>query len=533
MRPGLGHRETSEVASPMGDEELAALAATNTNTANANACTKISPAPEITPAPVPVRDVPGGSQLPTLQKSQISGQSVDNNNDDGEDDEDDDYDDDDDEFDDDEEEDLDEDEEDDFYDSDDLETGISIDQRPNRGQIDDGANKGAYNGNNVDDHASDNDCKNNQQSSKNPSSDKCAQQQQHLQCQQQANKASSDNNQTNPSTHYNTVNDSWFINYNGIIVILPIIFNAFQDKQLEQAYQRYSHGQRQKSLVIAHLIDLLLKIALLSLPLLHFGQRLSIDHLNNATSTIPRSAVTNNYSDINTNRYLFPILIDDYYTRPIKADGEIHSSHIQNTFSVSSVIQNDLDDLYPSSSENNPFSDEKNVESFIEYLLFGPLAPNKIKPQTNGSQVSDYAAKQLLAAPEQPLTHNNNLKDAIDHIYGPLDLVAKMFVVVKQTWPLYQIPLLFGSFNLLIILTCSCVPHRYLTNKLSYLALLTWFLMCMQSYLVYNSNELDKQQTLDRMGQDKLLEFEQIVSITVYELHIEPSQFIIDILSGS
>lgn len=57
--------------------------------------------------------------------------------------------------------------------------------------------------------------------------------------------------------------------------------------------------------------------------------------------------------------------------------------------------------------------------------------------------------------------------------------------------------------------------------------------MCMQSYLVYNSNELDKQQTLDRMGQDKLLEFEQIVSITVYELHIEPSQFIIDILSGS
>lgn len=65
-----------------------------------------------------------------------------------------------------------------------------------------------------------------------------------------------------------TVNDSWFINYNGIIVILPIIFNAFQDRHLERAYQRYSHGQRQKSLALSHGLDLALKLALLGLPLL-------------------------------------------------------------------------------------------------------------------------------------------------------------------------------------------------------------------------------------------------------------------------
>jgi hypothetical protein len=43
-------------------------------------------------------------------------------------------------------------------------------------------------------------------------------------------------------------------------VYLPSLTNSFRERRLEVAYQRYSHRQRQKSLIIANAVDLLLKV---------------------------------------------------------------------------------------------------------------------------------------------------------------------------------------------------------------------------------------------------------------------------------
>ncbi|XP_076361837.1 adenylate cyclase type 8-like isoform X2 [Tachypleus tridentatus] len=48
--------------------------------------------------------------------------------------------------------------------------------------------------------------------------------------------------------------------YRGII--FPRLTNSFKDQHLEVAYQKYSHRQRQKSLIIVNLIDIVLKVSL-------------------------------------------------------------------------------------------------------------------------------------------------------------------------------------------------------------------------------------------------------------------------------
>jgi adenylate cyclase 8 len=45
-------------------------------------------------------------------------------------------------------------------------------------------------------------------------------------------------------------------------VYCPSLSNSFRELHLELAYQRYSHRQRQKSLIIVNLVDALLKIVL-------------------------------------------------------------------------------------------------------------------------------------------------------------------------------------------------------------------------------------------------------------------------------
>ena len=45
-------------------------------------------------------------------------------------------------------------------------------------------------------------------------------------------------------------------------VYCPSLSNSFTEDHLELAYQRYSHRQRQKSLIIVNVVDCLLKIVL-------------------------------------------------------------------------------------------------------------------------------------------------------------------------------------------------------------------------------------------------------------------------------
>lgn len=292
---------------------------------------------------------------------------------------------------------------------------------------------------------------------------------------------------TNTATHYNTVNDSWFINYNGIIVILPIIFNAFQDEQLERAYQRYSHGQRQKSLVIAHLIDLLLKLALIALPLLHFGHRL----VPTASNPIPLSEDRHSLFSANVTTHSSSNSSDISPAGLFMVPTGLFGSNLAQ-FSIDSLIFDDLKQFNWTHGDVQMSIGRRRqqMQLFTGSLLFGPLA----------SGLQNFSQRILV---------RNQSVDGDDEFIrvSPAILLRKTFLV--QNWKIYQLPLLFSTFNILIILTCSCVPHRYLTNKLSYLALITWFLMSLQSYLVYNSNEMGKQETIDRLD---LVELRPIVS---------------------
>lgn len=184
-------------------------------------------------------------------------------------------------------------------------------------------------------------------------------------------------------SQYNTVNDSWFINYNGIIVILPIIFNAFHDSNLERSYQHYSHGQRQKSLIIAHLLDLLLKLSLLATRL-----------------------------------------------------------------SIPPVVEAGLDESARVGAANS------SALSGLDLWL-----------QLGGRQLT-WPGWVLLEA--------------------QLELMGAHLYLAGA----------FCAINSAIILACLCLPHRHLTKRLSCMALLTWLLMCLQTYLLYNNIEPDRTGAL-------------------------------------
>ncbi|CAL4122048.1 unnamed protein product, partial [Meganyctiphanes norvegica] len=64
--------------------------------------------------------------------------------------------------------------------------------------------------------------------------------------------------------------------YKGIY--LPTLTNSFREYGLESAYQRYSHRQRQKSLIMVNGVDLSLKVALLVIFFLYDRDRSA--HLN-------------------------------------------------------------------------------------------------------------------------------------------------------------------------------------------------------------------------------------------------------------
>jgi adenylate cyclase 8 len=51
---------------------------------------------------------------------------------------------------------------------------------------------------------------------------------------------------------------------------LPSLASGFRDDRLESAYQRYSHRQRQKSLIIVNGVDALLKIVVIVLLLVNY-----------------------------------------------------------------------------------------------------------------------------------------------------------------------------------------------------------------------------------------------------------------------
>lgn len=281
------------------------------------------------------------------------------------------------------------------------------------------------------------------------------------------------------STRYNTVNDSWYINYKGIIVILPIIFNAFPEKQLEQSYQRYSHGQRQKSLVIAHTIDLLLKLCLIGLPLFSitlFGHRwpqvplpvpvgepLARDPVYGDTNL----ASNDNFSETTTARFGN---LSKYVELIIRDDVSLESSGISG-------------DQFNNSSYRQAYLSHSEVVQLSETLIFGPLA----------TSLRHYGALNVTRTDG---TANEIRESSVNFICNWLDIVALPRRLFMDNWHNYRMATLFSLLNLLIIIVCICVPHQYLTNRLSLIALFTWLLMCLQNYLIYNNYSADLTASL-------------------------------------
>jgi hypothetical protein len=239
--------------------------------------------------------------------------------------------------------------------------------------------------------------------------------------------------------HYNTVNDSLFINYNGIIIILPLIFNAFQDEQLERAYQQYSHGQRQKALIIAHAIDLVLKLALISLPFArlaaHFQQLDTAQGLELAAGGGPQQ------------QQLDRLASELVW---LAADEPGRDSRLAQQQQLAAANSSQLDELRRT-------------------LVFGPLRAS---------------FEQSFAATGQP------------HV-ASLELAKSSLVWLLDTLVHHRLATLFCLLNLCVALVCACVPHKYLNKKLGYLALATWFMMCLENVLIYNSNEYERRTTIE------------------------------------
>lgn len=335
----------------------------------------------------------------------------------------------------------------------------------------------------------------------------------------------------NPATHYNTVNDSWFINYNGIIVILPIIFNAFQDKKLEKSYQRYSHGQRQKSLIIAHTLDLLLKICLLIVPLMNVDKRVSFINTsyNNQSSIILENLLVNQTyleqhqlqttSDKNSPTMLLHrnarnqsrVLINNLEMSNYLniSDNQMGDKSIERRkLDVDFIINNDLIEKTEITKSKNSAvnSGRKNVrldsgkQSNLNYtyheeqlrqlsekLMFGPLT-DSLKQN-----------EPFLMFRESGNNNNNESKSDSNAFFSKinLNLIQKLLL---ENLKIYDLPLTFCALNVLIISVCICVPHRYLTNRLSFIALMTWFLMCLQNNLIYSNMNNDKEATLSTIS---------------------------------
>ena len=63
------------------------------------------------------------------------------------------------------------------------------------------------------------------------------------------------------------------------LTINILSFHSFRDNQLEQAYQRYSHRQRQKSLIIVNAVDFVLKLLLVSIFLINETEPKNDNHI--------------------------------------------------------------------------------------------------------------------------------------------------------------------------------------------------------------------------------------------------------------
>lgn len=404
-------------------------------------------------------------------------------------------DDDDDEDEDDDDDDYEEDEDEEYFNSDDLETGVSETQPEaatgSKVQQRQQAPKAtAYQQPNTadgdgDEQRHNNNNNNGKRNSNNSSRNK------------QSNHKASKPTTPNPSTHYNTVNDSWFINYNGIIVILPIIFNAFQDKLLEQCYQRYSHGQRQKSLIMAHTIDLLSKLMLLYLSLFNLSHRLPVADVQNALMNTTLAS-TNQTTSNRTQQIQFSSSSDN--------DNEAFTGDKVATIQannggfllIDSIIRDDLSSSSSTSSSsiispNILISSHQEAMQLSNALMFGPLAKsiepilvNTSENSGTGSEVDVGLLVKILDLNPWSLLFSDDQRI--------LDFRNR---ILLNSFENYRLSTLFCAINLSIICLCICMPHKHLTNSLSCIALFTWFLMCLQNYLIYNNSESDKESALN------------------------------------
>ncbi|CAL8110129.1 unnamed protein product [Orchesella dallaii] len=97
------------------------------------------------------------------------------------------------------------------------------------------------------------------------------------------------------------------ITYRGIY--LPTLTNRFGDKKLETAYQRYACRQRQRSLLIVNIIDLVIKIVTLTVTLSYSSS--NSNGLKSSSNSLPFSCTGGNVEPFSANVNNSPSLMSD------------------------------------------------------------------------------------------------------------------------------------------------------------------------------------------------------------------------------
>lgn len=252
-----------------------------------------------------------------------------------------------------------------------------------------------------------------------------------------------------------TMNDLWLVNLKGVIVMLPQIFNAFQHPRLEHSYQRYSHGQRQRSLAISHSIDLVLKAAMLALTFASVSKFQPQTHSHRDDRHSNATAAKHSLLDACSEHLLLA------WRNSSRNAEDSHARQSPSSASFNSVTQFALSNR---ATSKLLIFDEQNFDARDKSALCLQLVPSlefalNLK---NSSAELKFARTQQ----QQP-------QALYEALAGGLAASAS-----RQLLP-------WIALNLATIFVASVLP-KCLDSLLSYCALLTWLAFSLQSHFLYS-----------------------------------------------
>ncbi|KAI2810934.1 Adenylate cyclase type 8 [Blomia tropicalis] len=139
------------------------------------------------------------------------------------------------------------------------------------------------------------------------------------------------------TTFYGLGLDDWSSSYRGIHLLN--LTNQFKDKHLESAYQRYSQRQRQKSLVILNIIDIVLKTIFLIAYYVAESEQIDQSGLLPSSSYhVTENRITSNNNSLFAVEETWPMEPSSHSTEPNHHRWIIRATYMLPWLSINSLL---------------------------------------------------------------------------------------------------------------------------------------------------------------------------------------------------